>query len=65
LIEIQGRARNIAYINLNGTQMFTDKNGYFDEKLLLSPGYNVVTLDATDKFGKKTEKKMELILKEY
>lgn len=65
LIEIDGRARNIAYINLNGTKMFTDKDGYFSEKLLLSPGYNVVTLDATDKFGKHTEKKLELILKEY
>lgn len=65
LIQIQGKARNIAYINLNGTKMFTDKDGYFDEKLLLSPGYNIVTIEATDKFGKKTEKKLELILKEY
>jgi hypothetical protein len=65
LIQIQGRARNIAYIRLNGTKMFTDKDGYFDEKILLSPGYNVVTLIASDKFGKHTEKKLELILKEY
>lgn len=65
LIEIDGRAKNIAYINLDDRQMFTDKDGNFSEKLLLSPGYNVVKLDAWDKFGKQTEKKLELVLKEY
>ncbi len=65
LIEIDGQAKNIAYINLNDKQMFTDKNGNFSEKLLLSPGYNVVKLDAWDKFGKQTEKKLQLVLKEY
>jgi hypothetical protein len=65
LIEISGRARNVAYINLNGRKIFTDKNGYFKEQLLLSPGYNILKLDARDKFGTYTEKKLELILKEY
>lgn len=65
LIEIEGRARNIAYLNLNDRPIFTDKNGYFKEKLLLSPGYNIIKLDAKDKFKKYTEKKLELILKEY
>src|ERR1035437_6663078 len=65
LIEIDGQAKNIAYINLDDRQMFTDKDGNFSEKLLLSPGYNVVKLNAWDKFGKQTEKKLELVLKEY
>ena len=65
LIEIDGQAKNIAYINLDDRQMFTDKDGNFSEKLLLSPGYNVVKLEAWDKFGKQTEKKLELVLKEY
>jgi hypothetical protein len=65
LIEIYGRARNTAYLNLNDRPIFTDKNGYFKEKLLLSPGYNIIKLDARDKFKKYTEKKLELILKEY
>ena len=64
LIEISGRARNIAYLNLNDKPIFTDKNGYFKEKILLSPGYNVIKLDAKDKFKKYTEKRLELILKE-
>jgi len=65
LIEIDGRAENIAYLNLDDRKIFTDKDGNFSEKLLLSPGYNVVKLDAWDKFGKQTEKKLELVLKEY
>lgn len=65
LIEVSGRARNTAYLNLNGRAIFTDTEGKFSEKLLLSPGYNIITLDATDKFKAKTEKKLEVILKEY
>lgn len=65
MIEVDGRAQNTAYLNLNGRKIFTDKDGYFKEKLLLSPGYNIIRLDATDKFKKYTEKKLEIILKEY
>ena len=65
LIEIEGRARNISYINLNDRPIFTDKDGYFKEKLLLSPGYNIIKLDAQDKFKNYTEKRLEIILKEY
>ena len=65
LVEIDGRARNIAYLNLNDKPIFTDKNGYFKEKILLSPGYNIIKLDARDKFKTYVEKKLEIILKEY
>ncbi|MEQ1500101.1 MAG: hypothetical protein ABL917_01865 [Parcubacteria group bacterium] len=65
LIEIEGRARNISYLNLNDRPIFTDKDGYFKEKLLLSPGYNIIKLDAKDKFKTYREKRLELILKEY
>lgn len=64
LIEINGRARNTAHLKLNGKKIFTDKEGYFKEKLLLSPGYNIIRLDAVDKFKKYTEKTLEIILKE-
>lgn len=65
LIEIEGRAKNTAYLNLNGRKIFTDREGYFREKLLLFPGYNIIKLDATDKFKKYNEKTLEVILKEY
>lgn len=65
LIEIEGRAKNISHLNLDDRPIFTDKTGYFKEKFLLSPGYNVIKLDATDKFKKYTEKRLYLVLKEY
>ncbi len=65
LIEIEGTAKNISYLNLNGRPIFTDKNGRFNEKFLLSPGYNIIKLDARDKFKNYTEKTLELVLKEY
>ena len=65
LIEITGRAQNISYLNLDDRAIFTDKDGIFKEKILLSPGYNVIKLDARDKFKHYTEKRLEIILKEY
>ena len=65
LIEIDGRAKNISYLNLNDRPIFTDKDGKFSEKLLLSPGLNIIKLDARDKFKTYTEKKLQIILKEY
>ncbi len=65
MIELYGRALNTAYLNLDDRPIFTDKDGYFREKLLLSPGYNIIKLDATDKFKAYTQKTLEVILKEY
>lgn len=65
LISIEGHTKNISHISLDDRPIFTDKNGYFQEKILLSPGYNVIKLDAEDKFKNKTEKRLELVLKEY
>jgi hypothetical protein len=65
LIEVRGRARNISYLNLDDRPIFTDKDGYVTEKLLLSPGYTIIKLDARDKFKTYREKKIEVILKEY
>ncbi|MES2213752.1 MAG: hypothetical protein V4473_02875 [Patescibacteria group bacterium] len=65
LIEISGRARNISYINLDDRKIFTDKDGYFKEKFVLSPGRNVIKLDAEDKFKTSRQKLIQVVLKEY
>ncbi len=65
LIQIDGKAENVAYLRLNGRQIYTDTVGRFSEKLLLSPGYTILTLDARDKFGKLVSKQLQLVLKEY
>ena len=60
-IEVIGTTKNISNINLNDRQIFIDESGAFKEKLLLSPGYNIITLRAKDKFGRETKNVLELV----
>ena len=63
LIEINGTARNITSISFNGRQIFVDEEGRFSETLLLSYGYNIMTLSAEDKFGRTVSKTLEAVYK--
>ncbi len=60
-VVIKGRAKNIAYISLNDRQIYVDKDGIFNEELLMAPGYNMWQIQAKDKFGRIVSKKIELI----
>ena len=60
LVTIAGTAANIAYISLNDRQIFIDGQGHFSEKLLLPDGYTIMKLEARDKFGRTTDKFLEL-----
>lgn len=64
LVKISGTAKNINKILLDDRPIYIDENGSFSERLILSKGYNVVRISAWDKFGKKTEKTLELVYKE-
>ena len=64
LVEITGLAKNISFIYLNNNQIFVDSKGNFSQKLLLLPGYNIITLRATDKFGREVRQELHLILEE-
>jgi hypothetical protein len=63
LIEIKGKVKNISRISMNGNQIFTDSEGMFSEKLLLSYGYNIITIKVMDRFDREIEKVLELIYK--
>ncbi len=63
LIEIEGTTKNISYISINDRQIFTDESGFFREKLLLYPGYNIISIKASDKFERSIEKTLELVYK--
>ncbi|PIQ92347.1 MAG: hypothetical protein COV70_00805 [Parcubacteria group bacterium CG11_big_fil_rev_8_21_14_0_20_39_22] len=58
---VEGNTRNIAFITLNGNPIFTDDNGYFKEQLLLAPGYNIITVEAKDRFGRIKKKAFDLV----
>jgi hypothetical protein len=61
--EIVGTAKNINNISLNDRKIFVDEQGNFKENVLLSYGYNSLKINATDKFGRNTEKVIEVIYK--
>jgi hypothetical protein len=63
LISIEGFAENISYISMNNRQIFVDEEGAFNEKLLLSHGYNIITITAEDKFKRETKKTLEIVYK--
>lgn len=62
-ILIAGKAKNISFLTLNDRQIYIDDKGLFSEELLLSPGYNMWTIYAKDKFGRNVTKKIELVFR--
>jgi len=58
---IKGNAINSDTLLLNGRAIITDSSGGFEEGLLLARGYNIIGLMARDKFGRETEKKIEVV----
>lgn len=62
LIEVVGVAKNISFISLNDRPIFIDGKGGFKEKLLLYPGYNIMSIKAEDRYKRSVEKTIELIL---
>jgi len=61
LIEIRGKIKNVAYLSLNDFQISVDTSGAFREKLLLSPGYNIMKLETKDRFGRTESQFLEVI----
>ena len=62
LVLVQGKARNAAWLSLNGRQIFTDEEGHWNEKLLLPQGLSIMTVTARDRFGRETEEKVRIFL---
>jgi hypothetical protein len=63
LINITGQGKNTKKITLNDRPIVIDESGNFSENILLSYGYNVLELKAEDRFGKKTEQKLQIVYK--
>lgn len=61
LIEITGETKNLTKFQMNDRDIFKNEEGKFKEKFLLSYGYNMIRFDGWDKFGRQTEKTLEII----
>lgn len=64
VLDIQGEAKNISKLSLDGRQIFVNEQGVFKERILLSEGMNAITFNAQDKFGRETQKTIELFFKD-
>ena len=62
IIVIEGQSRNVAWISLNGHQIFTDEEGNWSEKLIVSEGMSIMTVEASDRFGRETKKGVRIVL---
>jgi hypothetical protein len=61
IILLSGTARNIVKLTLNGREITTDKDGLFSEEMVLENGYSITTLEAHDRFGRRTTLSREYV----
>ena len=60
LITIGGNTQNVSFIQMNGNQIFANSEGNFSEKLLLNPGYNIITVNVTDRFERSLSSQIHI-----
>lgn len=62
MVEVKGKVQNVAAVFLNGNQIFTNEDGEFKESLLLAGGYNIIVVNAKDKFGREAKQIREVFI---
>jgi hypothetical protein len=62
VVTVSGKATNIAYISLNDRPIFVDQDGHWSEKLIAPEGLSIMTVRAQDRFGRSTEKQIEVMV---
>jgi hypothetical protein len=61
LVTIQGHANRIASLSMNGKTISVTEDGVFEEPYLLTPGYNRIVLEASDKYGRVRRRAVEIV----
>jgi len=61
---VSGTAERITQLSLNGAPIAITEDGAFEEGYVLTPGYNLLILDARDKYGKTAQRSIEIFYKE-
>lgn len=62
LVVVSGRAIRTTALLLNGATTSLNLAGDFNEPLLLSSGYNIITLEGFGKYGRSTKETIEMTL---
>ena len=63
-LTVSGKAQNIAFISMNEKPISINTEGLFEEKLLLSPGSNIIEIRARDRFKKETKEIVKIYYKQ-
>lgn len=63
LLNLKGNAKHATYVSINGREIFIEKDGDFEEKIVAPDGYSIITLFARNKFGEDEEKIIEIYTK--
>lgn len=61
LIELEGEGRQIARLSINGQSVLADQNGHFNQPLIVSRGYNIFEVRASDRFGREVVEYIEVV----
>lgn len=64
LIHIEGTARNVSELLINDTASTISPSGEFSYPLTLLSGYNKITIEACDRFGRTRTSVLDLYLSE-
>lgn len=65
LVVVAGRVQNISFLTINDKPAFADEQGRFVYRYSPPPGYTVLTVAATDRFGRRVSKSIEINLLDY
>ncbi len=64
ILTLTGQATHANHITISGREIVVDKEDRFSEELVLSPGINIITIEAKDKFNKYTQNIYRVFYKE-
>ena len=64
IVQLSGKAVHAKHLLINGKETVIDENDNFSLELALSPGYNIITVEAEDRFEKKTKEVYRVLYEE-
>lgn len=61
MLALAGRALHAKHLRINGHEILINEKSEFSENIFLLPGYNIVTVDAEDRFDKKLNRSYQIL----
>ncbi len=65
VVTVAGTAENISFLSINDAPSYTDEAGQFVYRFSPPAGYTVVTVAATDRFGRRASKSVAITIVQY